>query len=203
MFKKVLFPTDFSAPADRLLACLDELRPLGFEQVVLLHVTDVRHAANLLGFDQAFYEQHDALAHDELQRRREQVEAMGYAGQVRQVHDVPDQGIVHTARQERVDLILIGSHGKTRAQKVLLGSVSENVVRHAPVPVLLAKLRVVEEMGREVCEFACKRILHKVLAPTDFSRCAYEALDVVRELRAYHERIGTWLREGPLVESAA
>ncbi|MBI2875740.1 MAG: hypothetical protein HYY20_02535 [Candidatus Tectomicrobia bacterium] len=51
----MLFPTDFSEPADRLLECLDELRPLGFQQVVLVHVTDVRHAVNLLGFDSTYY----------------------------------------------------------------------------------------------------------------------------------------------------
>jgi len=184
MFRKVLFPTDFSAPADRLLECLDELRPLGFQEVVLLHVTDVRHAVNLLGFDLTYYERHNGLACNELQLRRKQVEAMGFPCQVVQVHDVPYQGIVHTAQQERCDLILMGSHGKTLAQEVLLGSVSENVVRHAPVPVLLAKLQVIQAMGHEVCEFACKRMLRKVLVPTDFSECAQEALQVIRGLRS-------------------
>jgi nucleotide-binding universal stress UspA family protein len=62
MFKKVLFPTDFSEPADRLLSCLDEWRSLGFKQIVLLHVTDVRHAVDVLGFDSTYYERHDKLA---------------------------------------------------------------------------------------------------------------------------------------------
>ena len=100
MFTKVLFPTDFSAPAIRLLECLGTFRPLGVEEVVLLHVTDVRQAVNLLG------------------------------------------------------------------------SVSQYTVRHAPVPVLLMKVQVVEEMGRTVCTFAYERMLRKVLLPTDFSECA-------------------------------
>ena len=59
MFRRALFPADFSEPANRLLECLGAFRPLGVEEVVLLHVTDVRQAVNLLGFDMTFYERHD------------------------------------------------------------------------------------------------------------------------------------------------
>src|SRR5512142_2786658 len=79
MFRRVLFPTDFSEPANRLLECLGAFRPLGVEDVVLLHVTDVRQAVNLLGFDMTFYERHDDLARRELERSRERVEAVGFA----------------------------------------------------------------------------------------------------------------------------
>lgn len=75
----MLFPADFSEPANRLLECLGAFRPLGVEDVVLLHVTDVRQAVNLLGFDMTFYERHDDLARRELERSRERVEALGFA----------------------------------------------------------------------------------------------------------------------------
>lgn len=184
MFKKILYPTDFSTPSDKLLDCLDEVRPLGVEEVVLLHVTDVRQAADLLGFDSTYFERHDGLARGELQRRQEKVAAMGFRSKIVQVHDVPDKGIIHIAKQESCDLIFIGSQGKTLAKEVFLGSVSENVVRYAPLPVLLVKVHVIQNMGREVCEVACQRVLRKVLVPTDFSECASEALEVVRRLRA-------------------
>jgi universal stress protein A len=44
------------------------------------------------------------------------------------------------AEQESVDLIIMGSHGRTGLSHVLLGSVAERVVRHAPCPVLVARL---------------------------------------------------------------
>src|SRR5512135_1546612 len=100
-----------------------------------------------------------------------------------QFQDVPGQGIVHAARAEKCDLILMGSHGKTLAREILLGSVSEHTVRHAPVPVLLMKVQVVEQMGRMVCTFACEHMLRKVLLPTDFSECATQALALARGLR--------------------
>jgi len=44
--------------------------------------------------------------------------------------------IVRYARQHQVDLIVLGTHGRTGVTRVLLGSVAERVVRTAPCPVL-------------------------------------------------------------------
>lgn len=183
MFSKALFPTDFSPAADRLLDCLDELGALGFKEVVLLHVTDVRQSHDILGYDLTFVERHNQLARAELQRRCQQVEALGIACQGLQVEDVPDHGIVTAAREAQCDIIVMGSHGRTSLSDALLGSTAENVVRQAPVPVLLVKLRVVEEMGREVCDYAFERMLRKVIVPTDFSEDAGRTLELVRSLR--------------------
>lgn len=56
------------------------------------------------------------------------------------VGDVYPQ-IIDYAQQEQVDLIVMGTHGRTGMSRLLLGSVAENVVRHAPCPVLLARAR--------------------------------------------------------------
>src|SRR5712691_7378878 len=49
----------------------------------------------------------------------------------------PFADICQRAEQEQVDLIIMGSHGRTGLRHVLLGSVAERVVRHAPCPVLV------------------------------------------------------------------
>jgi nucleotide-binding universal stress UspA family protein len=49
----------------------------------------------------------------------------------------PFNDICRTAEGERADLIVMGSHGRTGLRHVLLGSVAERVVRHAPCPVLV------------------------------------------------------------------
>jgi len=48
--------------------------------------------------------------------------------------------ICKAAEQNQADLIIMGSHGRTGLAHVLLGSVAERVVRHAPCPVLVARL---------------------------------------------------------------
>jgi nucleotide-binding universal stress UspA family protein len=48
----------------------------------------------------------------------------------------PDRNIVEQATKEGSDLIVISTHGRSSLSHVLLGSVTEKVVRHAPCPVL-------------------------------------------------------------------
>ena len=51
----------------------------------------------------------------------------------------PGASIVDAAASERADLIIVGSHGRGRVGRLLLGSVSEHVVRHASCPVLVVR----------------------------------------------------------------
>jgi nucleotide-binding universal stress UspA family protein len=52
---------------------------------------------------------------------------------------VPFLEIVKAAKEREVDLIVMGTHGRTGLSHVLIGSVAENVVHHAPCPVLTVK----------------------------------------------------------------
>jgi nucleotide-binding universal stress UspA family protein len=51
----------------------------------------------------------------------------------------PGESIVEAAEAEDVDLIVVGSHGRRGIDRFFMGSVSERVVRTAPVPVLVAR----------------------------------------------------------------
>lgn len=52
----------------------------------------------------------------------------------------PATGIVETAKRWPADLIVMGSHGRGGVERMLLGSVAEEVMRHAPCPVLIAPM---------------------------------------------------------------
>ncbi len=83
----------------------------------------------------------------------------------------PDDLIVGTLRDDPAyDLVVIGTHGRTGLQRVLLGSVAENVVRHAPCSVLVARPRLQNAAIRNV------------LCPVDFSDSSHHALDMAVEL---------------------
>lgn len=51
----------------------------------------------------------------------------------------PDSRIVETAEEMHPDLIVVGSHGYSRWERLLLGSVSDSVVHHAPCSVLVVR----------------------------------------------------------------
>jgi nucleotide-binding universal stress UspA family protein len=67
------------------------------------------------------------------------------------IHGAPAQAIVGAAKEYRMDLIVIGSHGRGRVGSALLGSVSQAVVHDSPVPVLVvhASERAEAELARE------------------------------------------------------
>ncbi|WP_440769618.1 universal stress protein [Natronorubrum sp. DTA28] len=51
----------------------------------------------------------------------------------------PNHVIVERAENEEYDTIVIGSHGRAGVSRLLLGSVAENVVRRATVPVVVVR----------------------------------------------------------------
>jgi nucleotide-binding universal stress UspA family protein len=51
----------------------------------------------------------------------------------------PGESIVAAAEAEDVDLVLVGAHGRGAIERLLIGSVSEHVARHAPCPVLIVR----------------------------------------------------------------
>lgn len=58
----------------------------------------------------------------------------------RLVHGVsPTEGILQVADELNVDLIIMGSHGRTGLKKAMLGSVAQNILTQCPIPVLIVK----------------------------------------------------------------
>ena len=51
----------------------------------------------------------------------------------------PGESIIEAAQAEAADMIVVGSHGRGTVGRVLIGSVSDHVVRHAPCPVLVVR----------------------------------------------------------------
>ena len=51
----------------------------------------------------------------------------------------PGPAIVEAAQAEQVDMIVVGSHGRGRVGRFMLGSVSDHVIRNADAPVLVVR----------------------------------------------------------------
>jgi nucleotide-binding universal stress UspA family protein len=65
--------------------------------------------------------------------------AAGLSAEGRVVLNDPRTALEEAARKEAVDLIVVGSHGRSGITKLLLGSVASHVVSHAPCSVLVVK----------------------------------------------------------------
>ncbi|HWO20983.1 MAG TPA: universal stress protein [Kofleriaceae bacterium] len=142
-FHKILCPTDFSEGSR--LALRLALEKLGTDsQLVIVHVWQAPYVYGPdAGVPGRVMTETKALAEVELARAKTQVEGLG----ARRVSTVlatgaPWHEIVELARRDReIDLIVMGTHGYTGLTHVLLGSVAEKVVRHAPCPVLAMRVR--------------------------------------------------------------
>jgi len=95
-------------------------------------------------------------AHDRLIRPGLHVETAVLRGR-------PATAIIERARAMRADLIVVGSRGHGRIESMLLGSISSELVDHAPAPVLVA---------RDTC-------IDRVLLAWDGSSCAGKAADLL------------------------
>jgi nucleotide-binding universal stress UspA family protein len=87
-------------------------------------------------------------------------------------YDAPDRAIADAARYNKADLVTMGTHGRGGLTRLLLGSVAESLVRHAPVPVLLVRGELTWTPGA----------MARILVPLDGSTLSEEVLRVVQGL---------------------
>jgi nucleotide-binding universal stress UspA family protein len=84
------------------------------------------------------------------------------------VDDVADV-IFHIAHDRAIDLLVLGTHGRSGLPKLLLGSVAEKIIRRSPIPVLTVGPHVPQQEN-SVAEFK------KIVLATDFSEPSEAAL---------------------------
>lgn len=193
MFSHILFPTDFSAYADSVLACLPELKSVGLREVVLLSVIRSSDVPMPETVNQEGLEYWRWSLAEKLNVAKMALEGQGLHVLTRIEYGSPSEQIVHVAEDERVEMIVMGAQGVTAAQELLIGSTAYEVIRRATVPVLLEKFEVIRELGHVKCQRLCANTFAHVLHPTDFSDCADAAFQVVKRLKAAGTREVTLL----------
>ena len=140
MFKKILFPTDFSDVSRKALEYIKQLKGAGAQEVIVLHVVDEKELAVLSRVPDQYSQ---IMAHIEkdianvMGAIETDLTAEGFQVKLTVKTGQPFTEIMTTAADEKVSIIILGSHGRSNIGEMLLGSVSENVIRHARVPVLV------------------------------------------------------------------
>jgi len=104
------------------------------------------------------------------------VDADGLVVATQVVERNPVDAIVETAERWPADLIVVGTHGRTGVERLMLGSVAEKVLRKTSCPVLTVPRRVVTP--KHGLTFA------RILCPIDLSRASLRALDYAVSLAA-------------------
>ena len=176
---KVLLATDFSDTARKLINCLDELRILGIDEVVLTHVINV-HRSKIVNVDQ-FKKSNQ----EKLEKVKEDIEEKGFKVKIKIPVGGPAAEIDKLAHEEDVALILIASHGRGFIKKVFLGSTTYDLIRQTRKPVLIEKFENIEGDAK----IACARKFNRILLPIDFSECSSVCINFIKELKQQAEEI--------------
>ena len=143
--QKILVPIDFSPSAGKALDVAAEFAEKHDAEVVLLHAYHVsvpmttHVAAGGPVLPTGFYEQIRENAQHKVDELAEQVAKWGVKASGRAVGEPASIAIVDAAEKLPADLIVMGTRGNTGLKHVLLGSVAERVIRHAPCPVVTVK----------------------------------------------------------------
>ena len=137
--ERVLFPTDFS---ERSAEALGYASSLAASFGAVLHVVYVDDLTDLIAKSAYVYPSFLAVADRsevKAQLRRIVPNIPGVAYLQHFIEGEPSAAICRLAESEHVDLIVMSSHGRSGLSRLLLGSVAESVLRHAPCPVLIVK----------------------------------------------------------------
>lgn len=139
--RHVLLAVDLSPPSEHAFSAgLDLLARLGARSVEALFV--VGPVEGRVEGEEVDYDAALRTARSELERM---CEFHGYelpeAPRAAVRRGLPRQGILEEAQRTGTDLVLVGSHGRSGYEHLLLGSVAEEVLRNAPVSVLVLPAR--------------------------------------------------------------
>jgi universal stress protein A len=138
----ILVPLDFSASADQALdfaMILARKLPARLTLLHVIHIIPLGIADGGTSLPLAYIETLEADVRTNLETYRKRVTEAGIEAEVMSVHGIPFQSIIDVARHKQVDMIIMGTHGRTGLKHILLGSVAEKVVRLAPCPVLITR----------------------------------------------------------------
>ena len=218
--KNVLFATDFSETSEAALPYATAIcRRFG----ATLHTAHVISDASLMlmtgGVDYVsmgtIYEDAQSEAKEKLEELSARFEGTPHRGYVR--HGSIWKKLAEIIEENAVDLIVVGTHGRTGLGKLLLGSVAENILRHANCPVLTVGPKVSGhaklpdyQSQEQVAPLDLE--LRQIIFATNFARhgerAAREAIALAGEFRARltamhvmedYTQLGS--RPGPIEES--
>jgi nucleotide-binding universal stress UspA family protein len=144
MFDKILFPTDFSDVAAKALQYVKQLRAAGGREVVILHVIDQSNLELLSSYSTiqdyiTIEKEIEKRSSEEIGLISNELRQLGFTVTERIEKGIPLRAVLKVADEENPSVIVVGSHGKSNLEEILLGSVSEKVVRKSRHPVLVVK----------------------------------------------------------------
>jgi universal stress protein A len=139
-FSRILLPTDFSRSSYAAFRPARQLARKFRSKVCILHVFDPAPFLLIKRADISQEGIESAILNNAAVELRKAARRLGVPGAELLIRKGnPHREIIKVAKEKRIDLIIMGTVGRTSLERMVLGSVSEKVVRLAPCQVLTVK----------------------------------------------------------------
>lgn len=181
-FRRILCPIDFSPASIKALTYAAAFASWYKAELEVLHVEPVFDAAvvrtTAAQEGESAGRTRPVSHHDVLSQIDHAISAAGAGTVNRRVFALEgraDETIVARARAQRADLVVMGTHGRSGIDRMLLGSVTEPVLRTSPCPVLTVPPAAHPMTIGPVA-------LERILCPVDYSPSSLKALKYAMDL---------------------
>lgn len=135
--RHILFPTDFSQNADLAFTYLEELAKKGVEKITLLHIQDNSKISPHLDDK---LEEFNRIDRERLEKMRSKLKGVKNVD-TEIIYGIPFLEILKVIKERDVSQVVMGSQGRGFVYDIFIGSVSYQVARMSPVPVLLIPMK--------------------------------------------------------------
>ncbi len=140
--KRILVPTDFSEHAEDALKVAAQIAKKTDSEIIILHMLELPHQTNDAIFGGASIPE-TMLFMKKANEMLDKISEKPYLDNIPVTEivkmDKPIHGITQISKDQEIDLIIMGSHGSSGIEELLIGSNTEKVVRHSEIPVLIIK----------------------------------------------------------------
>lgn len=194
--KNILFATDFSDVSEAALPYVTALSLRYGSNVHVMHAVPETALVALGAPDPAvmgaIYEGVHSAAQEKIQRLS--LRLRGYPHQTYVRHGTVSEAAADLIRDQNIDLMVLGTHGRTGLGRLVMGSVAEQIFRSSPCPVLTvgprvphsaAILQARHDHDLPPIRVRCRRVLYATdLKPDAAHGCSY-AVSLARKFRAH------------------
>ena len=149
--KRILIPTDFSKYSEEALKLAAQIARKHNSEIILLHMLELpHHTSDVMGGGQSIPEimlyKNKAISNLEKLMDASYLKGINVSEAIE--FKKVSEGVLDASEKNNVDLIVMGSHGTSGFDELLLGSNAEKVVRFSKIPVLVVKKETKEFKSR-------------------------------------------------------
>jgi len=167
IIRSILIATDFSTISDRALKYALAIAKAGKSRLFVVHALPAAPPPSS-DFGMREFDSHRREIADRVRVLKNSGALKGVEYSVMLEHGGVWEVLAKTVEQRKVDLIVLGTHGRGGLKKLILGSTAEEVFRVAPCPVLT--------VGAHVSDPVAGALFRHILVATDYSAGSLHAL---------------------------